>query len=87
MRPLHLKIKGLRSYHADREIDFRPESLLAIIGDTGAGKSSVLEAISFALYGSSTWDRRGGRDLVSDRTGAMTVQLEFRAGGGDAAAA
>lgn len=47
MRPIKLTISGLRSYLAKVEIDFGDVNLIAIVGDTGAGKSSILEALFF----------------------------------------
>lgn len=81
MRPLKLKLQGLRSYHTERELDLSGEQLLAIIGDTGAGKSSLLEAIVYALYAGPTWSGRDASELISDRTGQMVVELEFEAEG------
>ena len=50
MRPLELELVAFRSY--DRAtVDWRPHDLVVIAGDTGAGKSSLLDAISFALFG------------------------------------
>ncbi|WP_280366716.1 SMC family ATPase [Nocardia wallacei] len=80
MRPLTLKFKGLRSYHDEQEIDFSDVSLMAIIGHTGAGKSSILEAICFALYGGATWDARSPKPLIADGgNGTATAALTFRA--------
>jgi len=81
MRPLTLRIAGLRSYRVERTIDFTGLSLVAIIGPTGAGKSSLLEAITYALYGASTWDRRAVKELISDAAASMRVSLEFEADG------
>ena len=75
MRPITLKMAGLRSYRTERTIDFGGPGLIAVIGDTGAGKSSILEALTGALYGACTWDSRGIGELISD--GAQTVQLEL----------
>src|SRR6266571_478004 len=81
MRPLRLKINGLRSYRYEREIDFSNVGLLAIVGDTGAGKSSILEALTYALYNATTWDARAVKQLISDSAQTATVQLEFLAEG------
>jgi exonuclease SbcC len=80
MKPLHLEITGLRSFRAKQSLDFADLTLFAVIGDTGAGKSSILEAIVFALYNASTWDARGGGALMSLEADAMTVVLEFSVG-------
>lgn len=81
MRPIQLKVKGLRSYREEQCIDFGDRTLVAVIGDTGAGKSSLLEAITFALYGVSTWEK-GNRDLISDYAEVMKVDFTFSVGGG-----
>lgn len=79
MRPLRLRLNGLRSYFTEQEIDFSKAGLVAIVGDTGAGKSSLLEAICFALYGAATWSARDAKDLISDRADTVRVQFDFLA--------
>ena len=54
---------------------------MAIVGDTGAGKSSILEALTYALYNGSTWDQRGSRSLISTGANVMRVELDFTAEG------
>lgn len=78
MRPLTLSLRGLRSYLTEAHIDFSNVGLVAIHGDTGAGKSSLLEALSFALYGGCTWDMRSATELISDGAHTMQVRLTFR---------
>jgi exonuclease SbcC len=54
MIPLSLTIKGLYSYKTEQTIDFQPlldGKLFGFFGNVGSGKSSILEAITFALYG------------------------------------
>ncbi len=54
MIPVQLTIQGLYSYQEKQTIDFTrltSASLFGIFGTVGSGKSSVLEAITFALYG------------------------------------
>jgi len=54
MKPLKLVIEGLYSYQTRQEIDFSKLTeahLFGIFGSVGSGKSSVLEAVTFALYG------------------------------------
>jgi exonuclease SbcC len=75
MRPQTLRVAGLRSYRTERILDFSDRSLIAILGDTGSGKSSLLEALYGALYGASTWDARGLGALIAD--GAKTLQVEL----------
>lgn len=76
MIPRRLTLQGLYSYQQRAEIDFQrltSAQLFGIFGATGSGKSSILEAISFALYGESErlnkQDNRGYNmmNLKSDR--------------------
>ncbi len=78
MRPLHLEIEGLRSFRAPVEIDFTDRDRIAIIGDTGAGKSSILEAMTWALYGQPSFKGRGGGELLNDTSTGMRVVFRFR---------
>lgn len=80
MRPLKLSVTGLRSYRRETSVDFTGAGLIAIVGDTGAGKSSLLEAMTYALYNGTTWNARDVKALISDGAVTMSVVLEFQAG-------
>jgi DNA repair protein SbcC/Rad50 len=78
MRPLQLSFSGIRSYPgAVGPLDFTGKTLIAIIGDTGAGKSTILEAITLALYGNCTWTDREHKALMAEGTAQMTVDFTF----------
>src|SRR3954451_13116727 len=81
MRPLQLRMTGLRSYRNETTVDFSDLNLLAIIGATGSGKSSLLEAITYALYGTATWGGRNVKSLIADGALRMSVSLSFEADG------
>ena len=81
MRPLELRLSGFRSYRAERVVPFREMDIVAIIGDTGAGKSSLLEAMTWALYGASTWAKKTSTEFLAHGAKRMTVALEFEAAG------
>jgi exonuclease SbcC len=49
--PIHLKLSGFLSYRDPVEIDFSGFDLACISGSNGAGKSSLLDAITWALFG------------------------------------
>jgi exonuclease SbcC len=80
VRPLRLQIAGLRSWTTERELHFTDVDLAAVVGRTGAGKSSILEAIVYALYNTSTYERRAG-SLISSDAKTMSVTLDFEADG------
>ncbi len=81
MRPLRIAIEGLRSFRAEVVIDFGGRTQLAVIGDTGAGKSSILEAMTYALYGQTSLGGRSKRELMNDASDVMRVVLRFRVSG------
>jgi DNA repair protein SbcC/Rad50 len=78
MRPLQLSFSGIRSYPgAVGPLDFTGKTLIAILGDTGAGKSTILEAITLGLYGNCTWTDREHKALMAEGAGQMTVDFTF----------
>jgi exonuclease SbcC len=54
MRPLKVRMSGLRSWRKEQDVVFRDVEVAAIVGPTGSGKSSILEAIVYALYNATT---------------------------------
>ena len=87
MRPHRLTIEAMGPYAHEVTIDFDDlahEGLFLIHGPTGSGKTSLLDALCFALYGEVP-GARGDRDLRSDHapaTATPRVSLEFTAHGG-----
>ena len=68
MTPLYLSFQAFGPYPEKQEIDFaalRRCGLFLIRGETGAGKTAILDAITFALYGRSSGGGRG--DLTAMR--------------------
>ena len=87
MRPLKLKMQAFGSYGRETVIDFtKPEqNLFLVTGDTGAGKTTIFDAIVFALYGeaSSTSNKKEGVILQSQYAELNIepyVEMEFMEG-------
>lgn len=82
MRPTRLVVEGFTAFRDLTEIDFEGADLFALTGPTGSGKSSVIDAMVFALYGCvPRLDRRAVAPIISlGRTEARVV-LEFTVGG------
>ncbi|MEL7530586.1 MAG: SMC family ATPase [Bacteroidota bacterium] len=83
MIPISLSLEGLYSYQEKQTIDFTKltgAQLFGIFGATGSGKSSILEAITFALYGQSerlnAKDKRG-YNMMNLRSDRLQIEFEF----------
>ncbi|MFF1880909.1 AAA family ATPase [Pseudarthrobacter sp. NPDC058196] len=87
MRIHHLRLSGFGPFAGTEDIDFdrlSAHGLFLLNGPTGAGKTSVLDAICFALYGSVPGARQDGKRLRSDHAEPgqePAVTCEFSAQG------
>jgi exonuclease SbcC len=77
VRPLKLAIEGFTAFRDRQEIDFEVLDLFVITGPTGAGKTSILDAMVFALYGRIP--RLGGTHGTSDfvSLGKVEARVSF----------
>ncbi len=78
MRPLELYLEGFTSFRGEQRLDFSELDLFAITGATGAGKSSLLDAMTYALYGTTTRTGKQVSELVSQGSKNLKVQLRFK---------
>lgn len=74
MIPLKLSITGFLSYQNQVDIDFQNIHLACISGANGAGKSSILDAITWVLFGSA---RSKSDAIINRRCEAAEICLEF----------
>jgi exonuclease SbcC len=82
VRPLELRIANFRSYFgAPVVFDFRGRRLTGIVGPIGSGKSSILDAVSFALYGRTSTIAGATKSLIHQRADGATVALRFEVDG------
>ncbi len=86
MRPLHLRIQAFGSYPEAEQVDFRVLAelgLFCVTGPTGSGKSTIFDAMTYALFGEVAGDRQV-RDMRSQHAApgtATEVSFEFEVGG------
>jgi DNA repair protein SbcC/Rad50 len=74
MNPYHLRLSGFLSYNEPVELDFSLFELACISGQNGAGKSSLLDAITWALFGQA---RRRDDALINTHASAAEVVFDF----------
>ncbi len=83
MRPLKLTMQAFGPYAAKEEIDFTKlgsRTMFVISGKTGAGKTTIFDGISYAIYGKASGEDRNGTDLRSQFASSdllTEVELEF----------
>jgi exonuclease SbcC len=86
MKPVKLTIQAFGPFAGSEQVDFKKlgnNPLFLINGPTGAGKSSILDAICFALYGQTTGNERDGTQMRCDHADLSVlteVSLEFALG-------
>lgn len=86
MRPLYLKMSAFGPYAGETEVDFEKlgqRGLYLITGDTGAGKTTIFDAITYALYGAASGENRDVSMLRSEYANPATptyVELRFAYG-------
>lgn len=70
MRPIKLEMIAFGPYSGKEIIDFEQldsQHLFLVTGPTGAGKTTIFDAISYALYGESSGSHRPVKSLRSDK--------------------
>ena len=87
MKPIKLILKGLQSFEEEQTIDFQKLSehgLFGIFGPTGSGKSTILDAITLAIYGDIVRIKGNQADklehLVNINCNEMKVDFTFKLG-------
>ena len=79
MRPVKLEFKGINSFSEHTIVDFDALTrggLFGIFGDTGSGKSTIPDAINFALYGDVERSKEK-TDIINNRCSVADVKFVF----------
>ena len=82
MIPLRLEFEGFARFRERQVLDFDGLELFAITGPTGAGKTLILDALSFALYGVTARQSRMVDSLINTESQRLAVDLQFQAAAG-----
>jgi exonuclease SbcC len=83
MRPLRLDLAGFTVFRDETTVDFTDADYFALVGPTGSGKSTVLDGICFALYGTvPRWGgARGIANALAPSAAEARVRLVFESAG------
>lgn len=82
MRPIKLNIKGFNSFIEEQIIEFdklTERGLFGIFGPTGSGKSTILDAITMAMYGDIA---RNTSEFINSNVDSASISYEFEVGRG-----
>ena len=86
MRPIRLRIAGLNSFREVQEIDFSrlcETGVFGIFGSTGSGKSTILDAITLALYGTVERASNNTQGILNHAEDLLSVEYSFSLASGD----
>jgi len=82
VRPLRLDLRGFAIFREHTVIDLTDADFFALVGPTGSGKSTVLDAICFALYGQvPRWSGKTVANAVAPSGIEAAVRMIFESGG------
>ena len=83
MRPVRLDLSGFAAFRDPTVVDFTDADYFALTGPTGSGKSTVIDGLTFALYGSAPrWGRENAiQYALAPTANRCTVRLVFDVAG------
>ena len=82
MRPLRIQMVGFGTFRDETEVDFADLELVAFVGGTGSGKSTIIDAITFALFGQvARLDARAVAPVINALSVEARLVFEFEVAG------
>lgn len=82
MRPLRIAMKGFGAFRERTDIDLADVDLVALVGPTGSGKSTIIDAITFALYGKvARYENNRVAPVINQTSNEARVSLDFELDG------
>jgi exonuclease SbcC len=79
MIPQRVKLKGFLCYKDEQEISFDSNATLWMLsGLNGSGKSSIFDAVTFALFGHHRGGSQHAVELINKHSDGLTVEFDFR---------
>jgi exonuclease SbcC len=78
MIPKRIKLCGFLCYKEEQEVAFDGSTLWMLSGLNGSGKSSVFDAVTYALFGYHRGGSQGAVDLINKAENGFTVEFDFQ---------
>ena len=72
-----VRLRGFLSYKDEQEIGFNGKSLWMLAGSNGSGKSTVFDAITFALFGHHRGGSQHAQELINHDSSGLFVEFDF----------
>ena len=77
MIPQRVKMSGFLSYKDEQEIRFDEAPLWMLSGTNGSGKSSVFDAVTYALFGHHRVGSQSASELINKEANTLAVEFDF----------
>ncbi len=81
MIPQRVKLSGFLSYKDEQEIPFAGASVWMLAGTNGSGKSSIFDAVTYALFGHHRGGSQNAIELINKDSTSLAVEFDFTSDG------
>jgi len=81
MIPFRIKLAGFLSYKEEQEVRFGGAAVWMLAGTNGSGKSSVFDAVTYALFGHHRGGSQNAAELINKDSSALAVEFDFKLDG------